>query len=244
MPFLSAQIGQTIVSNHLLTPFQPHHAHPSHSLECVKTYCQYDCDPKCCSLSTFAEQQSCLEGGTNTPTTTDQNYVACGTVQAIISACQSAIPSFSSAPISELESCFCYKKGDIFDPDPFDNGIVGCVNYFSTANPTLVPVATSYLGFCTIYQGALSSALASQAASTAPPSAAASTAAQSAAASTSLHRSSPPESTISSSTSEPHPRGSQTSSTGTSPAQTSETATATPKSGSPRVSTSMGEVSR
>jgi hypothetical protein len=116
-------------------------------IDCVEQYCKYDCAPKCCALTTLSEVRSCL-GGT-TPTPTDPNYAACGTAIRIISACQTIIPTFSAASTAELERCMCYQDDGTFYPQEFDDGISACDSYFATAQPTLVPVVESYLGFCT-----------------------------------------------------------------------------------------------
>jgi hypothetical protein len=126
--------------------------------DCVQEYCKYDCSPSCCGLSNLNDIRSCLGGGTpnSAATPTDQNYVACGTAIRIISACSSLIPTFSAAPLSQSVTCLCYDSDGTFDPTPFDNGIAGCDNYFATANPTLLSVASEFQGFCTANNAAAS----------------------------------------------------------------------------------------
>jgi hypothetical protein len=139
--------------------------------DCVEQYCKYDCAPKCCALSTLSNIRSCLGDSSSTPTPTDPNYSACGTAIRIISACQTIIPTFSAASTAELEQCMCYENDGTFFPSEFDNGISACDAYFATASPSLVPVVSSYLGFCTVNQGAVETGSMSPAASsTAAPS--------------------------------------------------------------------------
>jgi hypothetical protein len=65
----------------------------------------------------------------------------------------------------------CYENDGTFFPSEFDNGISACDAYFATASPSLVPVVSSYLGFCTVNQGAVETGSMSPAASsTAAPS--------------------------------------------------------------------------
>jgi hypothetical protein len=139
--------------------------------DCVEQYCKYDCAPKCCALSALSDIRSCLGDSSSTPTPTDPNYSACGTAIRIISACQTIIPTFSGASTAELEQCMCYENDGTFFPSEFDDGISACDAVFATASPSLVPVVPSYLGFCTVNQGAVETGSMSPAASsTAAPS--------------------------------------------------------------------------
>ena len=76
---------------------------------------------------------------TPTPTATgsqDPNAIACSSWDAILLSCSASVPSFSALPFSVEASCLCYESST-YAPTIYDNYWASCLNYFSTASPTL-----------------------------------------------------------------------------------------------------------
>ena len=72
---------------------------------------------------------------------------ACSWVEYALSFCESASPGFATMDVTDQAPCLCYSSTS-WSPDFFDGAVATCVEYVSTAAPSLYTDLTAMEGFC------------------------------------------------------------------------------------------------
>lgn len=62
-------------------------------------------------------------------------FSSCDAFSSVLDACQIATPNIASLPFTSAASCYCYSSST-YKPAVYDNAIVTCLEFFSTADPS------------------------------------------------------------------------------------------------------------
>jgi hypothetical protein len=105
--------------------------------------------------------------GARVPAVTPAGEIACEYVLGAISFCESVSPGFTTLAPSMQAPCLCYSS-TVWDPNPFDDYVLTCAAYASTAVPAEYSALVELEGFCSSVGNVLTQP-ASVAAQTTPP---------------------------------------------------------------------------